>query len=279
MRIDWIIFAFRRAVNILGPAALVLAGLVACVSPSPKAAIELPPEVANAPIIVLGEIHGTRESPLMAANTVEALAARGRPVALGLEVPSAMSPWLDSYADSDGKGEARASLLSSPHWTRPRRYQDGRGSLAMAELIERMRALRASGRRVRVFGFVPPDIRDPHLYEKGMADEILARRRDGETIVALVGNVHAMKHAAESRFAKQPKMASFLPPSTVSLVMRNRGGSQWTCVPECGVTEAGMAFYSDAALDGQVVMKRGEGYDGIVYVGKITASEPAAARD
>lgn len=148
----------------------------------------------------------------------------------------------------------------------------------MLRLIERMRALRTKGVPVRLVTFVPSTkVAD---YERSLAENVLLQARPGETMVVLVGNVHAIKYADEARFPARGKMASFLPPGAISLDARGRAGSYWACAPGCGVIETeGRSQYEDASLDGRIVMGRANGYDGVLHIGPMTASKPAAAAD
>lgn len=245
------------------PCALVLG---ACASADRMTGPPLPPEVASAPIVVVGEIHGTNETPNAVGKLVEQL-SHERPVALALELPDASAPWIERYLASDGGPAARDDLVSTPQWKRPRESQDGRASLAMLRLIEQMRAIRSKGVQVRVVAFAP-SVKVAN-YERGLADNVLSQMRPGETMVVLVGNVHAAKSTG--------KMGSFLP-GAVTLNARGRAGSYWACAPTCGVFDTeGRSQYDDAALDGRIVMAHTNAFDGVLHIGPMTASPPAAA--
>src|SRR5688572_25707746 len=65
----------------------------------------------DAPILILGELHGTHEAPAVLAGLVRTLAARGA-VQVGLEIPAAEQPALDAWLTSDGAAVARRALLA-----------------------------------------------------------------------------------------------------------------------------------------------------------------------
>lgn len=61
-------------------------------------------------ILVLGEFHGTRETPLLVRELMEAYAADGTPVRLALELPTDENAALATYLASSGTAKARAAL-------------------------------------------------------------------------------------------------------------------------------------------------------------------------
>ena len=88
-------------------------------------------------VIVLGELHGTREVPALLRELMEAYAADGAPVRLALELPTGENPALATYMSSAGTAEARAALRGTKYWTVRSRMHDGRRSEDMLDLIER----------------------------------------------------------------------------------------------------------------------------------------------
>lgn len=193
-------------------------------------------------ILVLGEFHGTRETPLLVRELMEAYAADGTPVRLALELPTDENAALATYTASAGTAEARAALRGTTYWNVRSRMHDGRRSEDMLELIEAVRVLRSQGRDVQVFGFdrvLPADMAGTGTRDRVMAEEVRARARalpkNGRLLV-LTGNVHGMR--------TQPKMIAY-PPMTALLEdldlynvrIEARGGEGWGCTApqRCGV--------------------------------------------
>ena len=92
------------------------------------------PQLDAGSVLVVGELHGTREAPayffqmicdLLRTHPAEALI-------VALEYPSAEQAALDRYLDSSASN-ADERLLATPFWTRE--MQDGRSSRAIHELI------------------------------------------------------------------------------------------------------------------------------------------------
>src|SRR4051812_14079255 len=79
----------------------------------PKLAI--PPGVLEAGVVLIGDLHGTREIPTFVGALV-ATVARERPVVLGLEIPPGETPSFDGFLASDGGPAAREHLLADPWW-------------------------------------------------------------------------------------------------------------------------------------------------------------------
>lgn len=246
-----------------------------------REALQLPGELAaRGSSILLGEVHGTRELPAFVARLVSQLAV-DRPVILGLEIVPADLPSLATYLASDGGPAAREAALRDPWWRAP--FQDGRRSVAMFELIETMRALRAGGARVEVvcFDHNVPEGGTAADREEGMARNLLAARRarPDATLVAFAGNLHT-RRTLFPRFGNYDWMAMRLASAGVAfttLDARYAEGSAWNCrggePSDCGAQFAGgrgdeRGIHLERSDDG--------GHDGWFGVGPVTASPPAA---
>lgn len=234
-------------------------------------------------IVMLGEIHGTEETP---ATTGE-LAARWttgagkKPLLLGLEATSADQPRVDRYLASKGTAADRADLLAGAHWTEP--MHDGRDSQAMAALIERVRALRAAGADISIVMFDAPG--------KGERDARMAstlratiKAHPASRVLVLTGNVHAMTGKPREMFLDDKP---YTPPTTmarhladlhpVSIEFRALRGDAWTCQgADCSAhalpsASRSMAEPTFAPED------PGESWDYLVALPRFTASPPAIA--
>jgi len=236
-------------------------------------------------ILLLGEMHGTEQSPAFVADVLCAAARERIAVTLGLEIPPAEQPGMDRYLASGGGAEDRAVLVQGPFW-RPA-LLDGRSSQAVLELVERARALRAAGAAVRILVFAP-NLPAPSARDRAMAEILAAaaRERPGDLLVAVAGNVHTQLTRGTSFDSTFTPMGYHLARDLarrriVSLRMAHDGGSAWTCLsaeddPDrmvCGPhtfgPQPGAAAWSvslAAAPDGSI-----SGHYGI---GAMTASPP-----
>ena len=147
-------------------------------------------------LVLLGESHGTRETPAMAWVLADHYVRGGESVVLALEIDEAEQGRLDRYLDSAGVATDRAALLEGWHWHEPR--HDGRDSEAMLELLEQMRLLRRHGGEVRVLLFDPGG--EGEARDRGMADRLRAAIKNSPQarLLVLTGNVHAMVRAPKN---------------------------------------------------------------------------------
>ncbi|MGV6492816.1 hypothetical protein ACTUVK_003020 [Stenotrophomonas rhizophila] len=93
------------------------------------------------PLVLVGELHGTVETPALVGELACAAAADATPVTVALEMDPTEQARIDAYLASAGTAADRSALLAGRFWTRT--MQDGRSSVAMAALIERLRSLRS----------------------------------------------------------------------------------------------------------------------------------------
>lgn len=185
---------------------------------------------ADAAFIVVGEAHGTVELPALFADIACSLTTDGRPLLVGVEHGPANQVVLDAYLASDGGAAARAVLLQAPAWNEA----GGRGSLAMLELIERVRQLRAAGADVALLAFdhVIETPGTTELREQAMAAHLMAAagRSPGVRVLALTGLGHADKDGFTSQQPPFRSMAQFLPPEdTLTLSFVRSGGEALGC--------------------------------------------------
>lgn len=233
--------------------------------------------------IVLGEAHGTVELPALFADLVCAALPTGRAVIVGVEHGEAHQLRLDAYMASDGDAAARAALTADPRWS----SDDARFTVAMADLIERIRALKASGADIRLAAFdeVIDQPGTTAAREEGMARRLI-RIRDaapGSLVLALTGLGHADTNGFASMTPPIPSMAQHLPQaSTLTLAFVRSGGTRWGC-PEpapgedrrCGPVE--MVPRDPPTPRGVVVGDDRPGFDAVASTGgPLTASPPAA---
>jgi hypothetical protein len=231
-------------------------------------------------LLLFGEMHGTREEPQAFGDAVCQAALAGREVLVGLELPLAEAGYLQQILAAPGEPAAAALLASMPFFTRD--YQDGRSSQAMAELIFRLRRLQAAGLNVDLFPF------DPAVAEsrdRVMAGHIGAARvaHPEALILVLTGNLHARKSVGTPWDPGQALMGRHLLHAghePVSLRFSAAGGTAWYCTgsttADCGERPVAGRPGGNAPSFRMEDKDMPEGYDGILAVGPVSASPPAA---
>lgn len=263
--------------------ALFAAGLMAAQTPC------APPEGADAlwtpeaRYVLIGERHGTTEAPAAFARLVCDAAARG-PVTVALEFPETLQPAFDAVLAAPDEASAIAVLRETPFWVTDPDRQDGRGSVAMLEMLQSIRRLKADGRDVTVRAFMSVQRRpagfDQNYHELSMAAGLAqaARDRPEARVVGLVGSFHA----AKARYADDdflPAAAHLPPGEVVSLLLPQQGGQSWNCtVDGCGPMD--IAPVDDPSERGVILRPVDEGlFDGVLALGPVTASPPAPSID
>lgn len=191
----------------------------------------------NMNFLVVGELHGTAQTPAIFADLVCLAGKQRGKIIVGVEFPVSDQPLIDAFMASNDFEAARAELLKSWVWAA---NEDGRSSIAMLAMLERLRGYVRSGLVRRVVAIQPIDSMNNEEYELRMAQPLLdAQQQDGILTLFLVGNAHA--RLIKSKFGTKPywPMAYWLPEKqTVTLDTVSNGGSSWNCMSE-GVTAEG----------------------------------------
>src|SRR5215213_4204888 len=187
-------------------------------APEPLACQEvegLEPLLAPGSGLLLGEIHGTAESPAFLANAACLALRAGRQVTVVLEVPREEQARVDAFLGSAGTEADRAALVDSSFWTD--KYQDGRRSQAMLVLFDDLRRLRQGGRPVRAKLMDRQQMPAQSQERDRWMAEALAQafeENPGGVVISLTGNVH-------SRISRgTPWVADYEPAGFVLVTMR-----------------------------------------------------------
>jgi len=141
-------------------------------------------------VLLLGELHGTEESPAFVSRVVSLALGKGRSVTVAFEFPHEETNRFETFLASAGDAADRTALLAGPFWQSS--YQDGRRSLAMAQLLDDLRQHVNDGDPVRVVLFDRAGPRGPESEEAmtvALASGVTAA--PGDIIITLVGNAHA----------------------------------------------------------------------------------------
>jgi len=207
-------------------------------------------------LLVLGEMHGTREIPLLVRQLVDDYSRDGTPVVLGLEVPTAQTAPMQAYLDSDGSPAARQRLSAAPFWAVADDQHDGRRSRDMLDLIDALRVLKASGRAVQVMGYdAISDGTDAQQRDDGMAQAVrrayAALPATGRLLV-LTGNVHAMlkiPEGAPKEMQRRPMASQLADLHAYTVNISARSGAFWGCPgrPCRPLSVAAMGGYTGAS--------------------------------
>ncbi len=230
-------------------------------------------------IIVIGETHGTVETPA-AFLSIVCEAARQGPVSVGLELPETDKPLLDFVmAASDEAAATR--YLQAGDFGDPRR-NDGRHSQAMFDMIIGFWKLKQAGHDIvlRPFAERMSVIRGRHQawweleMAHGMSRPLVDRPQ--ARVMILVGNLHARKLPfADWPEVGLPAAGHLYGPDTLTLNTPQQGGGSWGCRETCGPHTDRQIY--DAGARGIVLGPHEDGaFDGVLAVGPTTASPPAA---
>ena len=164
---------------------------LACNSPSSKLDCEnikgLDKILKKGQIILLGELHGTNEAPHYLYQMACQALNKGHQVSIALEFPQNDQADLEIYLASQGTDEDKKLFLSQPLWSDE--YQDGKRSIAMFNLIDRIRLLIRQGYPLNIFYM---DGYGNRGREHTMASNIIKTREQNPNniILSLVGNFH-----------------------------------------------------------------------------------------
>lgn len=225
--------------------------------------------------VLVGEIHGTEQVPQWAGDLVCLALQKKLSVTVSLEMDSDETPRLVAYLRSPGKPADRARLLAGRFWNVP--FQDGRSSRAVFALLERLRRFAAAGLPVRVLADdVPTGL--PHNRDEYMA-HVLHEERElhpSDLLLAVGGMNHMWTLSEFPHRGAGYHLESWGVPVTPLRVMAS-GGKHW----QCGGGECIWDIEIRSESRGPRVFvemypERRQGFDGTLYVGNVTPSEPAA---
>ena len=239
----------------------------------------LQPLLVAGKVVLIGEMHGTEESPAFVASVVCQARAANLPVALALEIFVEEAPRLAAFLKSDGTAADRTALLNSKFWQDE--YQDGRRSAAMLTLLDRLRVMRPSEGALEMTPIDPGSTAGAATRDRGMADAIakLAAANPRALVIALTGNYHTRTVRQRDFDTMGTLLVGMRPPLTVTaLDVAYDGGTAWVCTSavasECGSRPMGKRP-TPAAPGVTLYGETRGGLDGIYNVGSLTASPPA----
>lgn len=234
--------------------------------------------------IIVGEIHGTNETPRAVADLV-CLASKAGPVRLGLEFSPDEQDALDTYLTSAGSRADQQALFKGK-WLAS--MQDGTHSVAILALIESVRQLRQAGADVGIVAFSNSK-QQTQDRDDAMADNLSAafNRTPNAIFVVLTGNTHAQRRPEGPN---EVVMAGRMIECGIALIALDSHygvGTTWACYMDpiasaekgrnpvtCGPAVIGEGPSNPPAL---VLRTSANGlYDGWLDLGAASFSPPAA---
>jgi hypothetical protein len=220
-------------------------------------------------IILIGEVHGTQETPRLFGNLVTVAAReKNKRIGVGLELPILLQRLIDEAVKNNTRIDSfREQLLANPVW---QKIDDGRSSEAMLNLVCSSLQL-AEAQKVSLFFFDTQNIERDQSMAQFIGQRVREQHYDVTFILA--GNIHANKAPRHPRKTQVVPMGHRLEEQGLAVHSYDVGyseGEAWICTPECGVHHLkGWSMTADpGAIDQQ-------GYDGILFAGPIHASPPA----
>ena len=239
-------------------------------------------------ILIIGELHGSRETPAITSAIVRKLSLSA-PVTVGLEIPNQEQSRVDRFLASDGSQEAVAELLRGDFWQVAPERSDGRRSAAILELIDSLRRISTNAH--------PPEIvllDDPNVAGSAddrrlaMANRIagLADRLDHGSVVILIGNYHARLTPnsglmmSNGKPIEPPKPTASLIEGVplTSLNVSACRGEIWACFAEtCGPFELTEQCTEKRSADLTKLDPKRDGYHVSVMLPKHSLSPPASS--
>lgn len=271
VRLSWAVLAAFSAI------ALLPAGASAPPDCGPAEGME--PLLGAGRIVLLGEIHGTDQAPTFTASVACRALADGLGVTVALELPQSEEEAVRAFVGSSApSAPGPGAVVDLPFWAKS--YQDGRTSLAMLGLIERIRDWRRGGADIDVILLDEPSSfrqRDARMAERLLA---AAAADDERFFVALTGNLHNRTVPGSGR-AGDRLVTALGRARVTSLNMTHGGGSAWICeaTAGCGALDFGPREAPPAGRVTLFAEPDDRGYDGTYSVGKISASPPARGGD
>jgi hypothetical protein len=267
----------RTGLLILG-IALLRAGAAAAVSCPSIPGAEQVLSRTSVHWVLIGEMHGSNETPEVFGNLVCDALVHERKVTVALERPVREQAALDGFLTKRDLAKAENTLFAEPDW---RNGMDGRASEAMLRLLVSLRELRKQYRGLKVAAFDAPFTgHSAGARDQAMGGALLAlgRSMPQSIILVLTGNVHAM----QSPQFGYDFAAMYLPAGErISLEVTDTGGEAWaTFDGACGSSRGGVETKGKATPFGIFFDPSLAPYgkvDGVLSLGvPLTSSPPAA---
>ena len=242
-------------------------------------------------VLLLGEMHGTVESPRFVADLLCNVVASGRSVVVALQLPETESGVVSKYLDSEGSKEDRTELLTAARELTL--YEDGRFSEAIVGLVESIRALRAQGGEIELRLFVPSEVdsltrQNLSTVERPMAVKVwkAIEELEADLFIVLAGLTHSRVIRGSDLDPDYEPMGFILTEwnpawRLLSLALSHSGGTAWMCTTRNVVDCQAVPATGGGGGDPNSIYIYGDvaetGHNGLYFVGDISHSPPARA--
>lgn len=215
-------------------------------------------QLAPGDVLVLGEVHGIRETPPAFVVLVDRLLTRAKVASVGLEMPP----------NAGGAGCVSGGEELGRFWTR--KTQDGRSSEAMRAMVCQLKERAAAG-KIRLL-YLDSEPRD--------ADEMVRRARTEagsklHPLTVLIGNYHA-RNVPDS-FVGRLRTKGL---KVTSLTVSSPDATTWNCKKDgCAARPIPMRFCQEEPRREVSLTKAPAGSrgDGCMSLARLTSSPPANA--
>lgn len=239
--------------------------------------LDVPQTVSEKKLILLGELHGTKESPAFAGELVCWLSGAGKKVTLALEISSDMQRQLLLALQQTSAAAASREFDLLDLWDN--KFKDGKSSEAYKQLLMRIWEMRRANEHV---GLIAIDARvgvSGNEREEYMASRLMTffGQFPEHQVVALVGNLHAQKLVGTPWNKGFKPLSQFLVGIDVlNLNMDYDAGTAWNCGRTgCGVNQVSQAPRSGKYTTPKIVLTDSDpNFDGVYSLGDIFASLP-----
>lgn len=235
----------------------------------------------DADVVFFGELHGNMETPeAFLAAICHYLELQEGDVRVALEFQSDMRCSLDRFMASDGGSEAVQEFLHHPFWQRGNSFPDGRSGVAMLNLVDALRELRASTPRLVSVSPIAGKWKDKRVRYFGassnavMAANIthLSGESDHDIVLVLIGNMHARLTPHESLDYLIPA-ASLVEGDVASVLVLPESGESWNC--QRGCQSWPVHEVTDLSAFRDRVRTQGS-FDHVLPIGRVSSSPPVA---
>ncbi len=233
-------------------------------------------------VVLLGEQHGTAESPRFALDLACHATKTGIAVRVGIEISNSEQARVDGFLASSGDPSSRRALLEGPPWQAAQQY--GVTSEAMYGLFDGLRRLRQEDHDVEIVLFNKSGARGGQARDRAMAEYLAAavEKSEGAVLIVLTGNIHSRVTIGTPWDSNYEPMGFVLtqmisPDAIISLDAAHTGGTAWLCI--AGEEGCGPVGLRGRGPEGSGVTWNDSpdatGHHGWYRVGSITASPPA----
>lgn len=229
-------------------------------------------------VILLGEIHGNRQSPAAFSDIICHAIKADLKVKVGFEFPERYTDAFDSFTREPDSDKALQDLMGLSFWHSE--SQDGKRSAAMLELMQQIRRWRLDeGANISMFSFDSNGESEGVSRDEAMARHVEEQAGNRRVTLVLTGNYHSRTNPPQEDDDWTKRMGHYLADSGLDVISVNamiKGGSTWLCrgpnPEDCGVAKGAVPKDWQRRL---VRHRGGNQHDYTWWLGPGTASKPA----